>query len=718
LVVKKKLLAIGIYFFVAISLAFVPCLSAAKTDRPAELRIPADCPSLDEALADGFCGTIILAEGTPESIYNAVTRSGPTGATIVIESENGTVRFDRLGRIARITSKKPFIGGSRSGAAANNWFSDDFDDAIIDPSLWTVSGDGVTEAGGVVVLYRTDQTDSLDTLSDYDGGFEVEVRSKPIQVEWQDMFHGLSVEDSQNRGISFGYSVYGSFFMAQHSHFSTGFYYFTNWSLNRWYQWRLVKRSGADIDVYVDGVPMCSGSVAEDLRVAFPGFYSDGGGGTASISRIDDFSISYMSDNIDLFRVPQDFATIQSALDEVGAGDTVLVAPGTYWENLTWPDCWEVKLLGEKGAAATVIDGNQTGPTLTVDDQLEYTMGDSRVEGFTLTNGNDGGIWPYGGGLCLSGGGVIVDGMVITGNGATEGGGVYITSWNSTLPGCVITSNSATSGGGVYQYGSQGTIVNCVIAGNSATDGGGIYSPDYDEGDFVNCTICANTATGNGGGLYSGAWDFRTVTNSIFWGNSAAAGAQIYMDPLSYLSVTYSDVEGGQSGPGNIDADPLFVDLPGGDYHLTWNSPCKNVGDNNAAGLAEYDFEGDPRTVLATVDMGADEYYYHLYHTGSVVPGAPIDIKVIGLGSFSVTLALSAGYQDPPVPTAYGDLYLYWPPAWHGVIGTCGADGVLLLPTTVPLTWSEGDEKPFQALVGPFGGPYTRLTNLMVLHVR
>lgn len=85
-------------------------------------------------------------------------------------------------------------------------------------------------------------------------------------------------------------------------------------------------------------------------------------------------------------------------------------------------------------------------------------------------------------------------------------------------------------------------------------------------------------------------------------------------------SVTYSDIQGGHTGTGNIDADPLFVDPANGDFHLGQGSPCIDAGDNSASALPTIDFDGEDRkiddpTVADTgngtppiVDMGADEF--------------------------------------------------------------------------------------------------------------
>ncbi len=151
------------------------------------------------------------------------------------------------------------------------------------------------------------------------------------------------------------------------------------------------------------------------------------------------------------------------------------------------------------------------------------------------------------------------------------------------------------------------------------------------------------------------------------------------------------------------------------DNHLTWNSPCLNSGDNSVV-TEPYDFEGDPRIVATTVDMGADEFYYHLYHTGDLVPGNNIDLEVIGYPLAPVTLAWGQTILDPPYPTQHGELYI-WPFVWAGFVGTVSSNGVLSLPVTIPSIWQPGDHAPMQALVGPWGGSWTVLTNLNVITV-
>jgi hypothetical protein len=100
-----------------------------------------------------------------------------------------------------------------------------------------------------------------------------------------------------------------------------------------------------------------------------------------------------------------------------------------------------------------------------------------------------------------------------------------------------------------------------------------------------------------------------TITNCILWGNTAPNGSQIDNTSGSTATVTFSDVQGGYSGTGNINADPCFVNAAGGNFHLLPDSPCINAGDPAFVPEPnETDIDGEPRVMLGRVDMGADEF--------------------------------------------------------------------------------------------------------------
>ncbi|UCF43879.1 MAG: hypothetical protein JSV99_02860, partial [Planctomycetota bacterium] len=207
------------------------------------------------------------------------------------------------------------------------------------------------------------------------------------------------------------------------------------------------------------------------------------------------------------------------------------------------------------------------------------------------------------------------------------GGGIYASGSTVTIANCSILGNSVGyAGGGIYHDSSGDqedslTITNCVIAGNSAASrhgsgGGGIYCRGPAE--ITHTTIANNTSGYEGGGLYCLAP--TQITNCILWANSPE---QIYYDGDYAPTVTYSDVQGGWEGEGNIDADPCFVQ-PGqsgpcwveGDYRLLPTSPCIDAAKD--AGVYT-DIEGTPRPYdypdidnnagLPDFDMGAYEAF-------------------------------------------------------------------------------------------------------------
>ncbi len=114
------------------------------------------------------------------------------------------------------------------------------------------------------------------------------------------------------------------------------------------------------------------------------------------------------------------------------------------------------------------------------------------------------------------------------------------------------------------------------------------------------------------GGLEVGGWmiSSATLSSSILWGNIANGLASDLVVSGIVASANGNDIgasTGTVLGAGNISTDPLFVNLAGGDVHLTAASPCRHTG-ITGLGATTFDYEGDPRVVGPATDMGADEF--------------------------------------------------------------------------------------------------------------
>lgn len=214
------------------------------------------------------------------------------------------------------------------------------------------------------------------------------------------------------------------------------------------------------------------------------------------------------------------------------------------------------------------------------------------------------------------------------------GGGVSGINSGFTLEGTTISDNwTYSGGGGIFAFGplesaDPPVIKDCMITGNETGngDGGGILLNDNIDAvinrtfvvnnhaagtiggidimatttEISNVTVSANTS-GNGGGIGSSDNANVDITNSIVWNNT---GTEIMLQSGS-ANVTYSDIQGGYGGEGNIDTDPLFTDVENGDFTLQAGSPCIDAGtaDLNGNGTDDiFDYFG-----LAP-DMGANEF--------------------------------------------------------------------------------------------------------------
>ena len=344
---------------------------------------------------------------------------------------------------------------------------------------------------------------------------------------------------------------------------------------------------------------------------------------------------------------------IQAALNAVYSPGTVYVSNGVYTLGQALDLSRAVTLVATNGVSNTTLrvsgaveilnlnhaGGVVDGFRLTGSSGLGYTThGAVKVQAGTLRNclvdgnrvGGGGGVHLIGGlvagctiitntatstsdadgaGVYMTGG--VLSNCVVAGNSGEDGGGVFMTAGLVTH--CIITNNlsnpySATDGGGGVRM-SGGTLVNCLVARNRIintgfTTGGGVKLAG---GSIVNCTIADNSNAGGapGSGLYMTA---GAVTNSIVYYNStlfpATGQENVY---ATGGSIVYSCTQPLTNAPGNISADPLFVNATVSDYHLRSSSPCINAGMNMAWLDGGVDLGGQPRVKGGWIDMGAYE---------------------------------------------------------------------------------------------------------------
>jgi len=324
-----------------------------------------------------------------------------------------------------------------------------------------------------------------------------------------------------------------------------------------------------------------------------------------------------------ILSVPGSYQTIQSAILAAQPGDTVLVAPGAYRENINFRGrnivvASNFLLSNDRtDIYTTVINGGTPTNTDSASCVVISSGEDSTamLVGFTLTAGK-GTKWldEHGAGIYVEGGGILIQyssptikNNLIIGNTAIRtppgalsagGGAIRIGDGRPHILNNVIVGNSGMYGGGIVLNYTGAIIRNNIISHNSVFPavtgaptfgGGGLWiSGNFGTAPKIieNNTIVRNSVSGSGGsyaGRGGGALVASTQAvfrNNIIWNNTQTTGAQLSVILSGTAQATYNDIEGGFAGEGNINVDPLFVDTLS--YLLQVSSRCIDSGDTAA----------------------------------------------------------------------------------------------------------------------------------------
>ncbi len=401
-----------------------------------------------------------------------------------------------------------------------------------------------------------------------------------------------------------------------------------------------------------------------------------------------------------VIQVPLETGTIQNGMDVAVNGDTVLVAPGTYFENINYNGknitVASHYILDENTdhILNTIIDGSQPADPNFGSCVMFLNNEDKTavIQGFTLQGGEgwfvvvNGWDSKEGGGVMLKGASATIKNNLIINNTAIEatgiqigGGGGISALWdaNPTILNNVVMLNRANYGAGIALSHSGGIVRNNIIYMNSDTDYGGgaglfiIHAGKY-KGIFENNTIVGNISESRTGGI--SASNSRTTTiikNNIIWANIQRLGSQVEEHTLwnpvpQFINVSFEYNNNGDDYDG-IDNFCLYPEFANASFDLNTSSPCIDQGDTSSAyqdnaDAFNIDLAGTPSQGTLRNDIGAyggpgakpfPEFEYEYIYTPwresfpAVASNASInkEIEILNLGTSNVKID-SIGFID------------------------------------------------------------------------
>ncbi|MCP4439612.1 MAG: T9SS type A sorting domain-containing protein [Aureispira sp.] len=319
------------------------------------------------------------------------------------------------------------------------------------------------------------------------------------------------------------------------------------------------------------------------------------------------------------------YTSLQEGMDSVLAGDTLMVAEGTYFPNKDISGA-----MSSSRSATFYINKNITiqggyptgGGTMNPMDNKTILSGDLGAQGDASDNSYN---VIY---LRNASSTLVLDGLTIehgNANGSpypyNRGGGIANNGMNSgnsspTIQNCIFRWNMGTYGGAISNMSNYGgaidaTITGCLFYENTSAVGSAISNGTYQGGSnnsiITNCTFADNVGTSihnaNGGATI-------TVQNSIIWDQGAPLYNYGNEVTVQYCLVKSTVLPARTTDGGNnsFSINPQFTDAANDDYSLKAFSVGVNIGSN---GLLPVDYTSDllggTRTVNTTVDLGAIE---------------------------------------------------------------------------------------------------------------
>ncbi len=363
------------------------------------------------------------------------------------------------------------------------------------------------------------------------------------------------------------------------------------------------------------------------------GWYSLPHGMPAGFITVTEANINFELPRYSVIHVPDDYPTIQMALDSAYSGDTVIVADGVWTgdgnRDLEF-DGKAVYLRSENGPYTCTIDAAATS-----EDRhrvFDINEGEGRgcvIDGFTIT----GGMTWTGPGIYADGVHITIRNCIIKGNtGWSYGGGVFAKNGHPIIENTIITENWGYRGGGLWAELGHFGLINSVITGNSSRFGGGIHVYRKSKIAVLNSIIRGNDAEDTYDEIHIAYRENEPCTLLI--SNTNIEYHQCYSEPDAGVIIWDSDI---------YDTDPMFSD---DDFSLQAESPMISSGHDSLFLTVDYfapkaDIDGVER--LSRPDIGA---YQHEPTAANRKPDIWLYTREINIG-LEETFSMDFRATDP-----------------------------------------------------------------------